>query len=166
MVILGIDPGLNTTGYGVLEMDGETLRMITAGDIRAPKRDAMSVRLSYLHDAVDKLMIRYQPTTLVLEAVFTHNTYVSTAALMAHARGVICQVGQQHKLTLVEYSPARVKKAITGHGNASKDQVAKMVEQWLGTIELKLSEDATDALALAIGFAHMEGKQFSSGASP
>jgi crossover junction endodeoxyribonuclease RuvC len=158
MIVLGVDPGLNTTGYGIMRVESDALRMVAAGEIRLP-REALSVRLTHLHDAIEKLISRFRPTTMVLEAVFTHRTYVSTAALMAHARGVACLVGQQHGLTIVEYSPARVKKALTGNGNASKTQVARMVGQWLGRDDPSLSADATDALALAIAHAHMNGQR-------
>ena len=159
MRILGVDPGLNATGYGVLAVDGARLRMVTAGAICPPKRQPLPSRLEHLHAALSDLITCHRPQMMVLEMVFTHHTYVATAALMAHARGVACLAAQEHGLTLAEYPPARVKKALTGNGNASKAQVARMVGQWLGQKELPPSFDATDALALAIAYVHMDGQR-------
>ena len=158
MVILGIDPGLNITGYGAIEASGQQIRFLAAGDIRPPSRQPLPQRLSFLYDALSQLVARAQPQTIVLEMVFTHSRYVHTAAKMAHARGVACLVAQQHRVTLVEHSPARVKKALTGCGGASKDQVAKMVAQWIGVRDTGWSFDASDALALAIAHVHMQGQ--------
>ena len=159
MVVLGVDPGLNATGYGLMQAEADQLTLITAGDIRPPKREPLTVRLECIHSALSRLISQYRPVTMVLEMVFTHESYVTTAALMAHARGVACLAAQQHGLTLAEYPPARVKKALTGNGNASKAQVARMVGQWLGRDDTSLSSDATDALALAIAHVHMASRR-------
>ena len=158
MRILGIDPGLNVTGYGAIVADGRRLQLITAGDIRPPRRQPLAGRLDYLHQALDALLAQQHPDTVVLEMVFTHQDYVSTAALMAHARGVACLAVQQYGIPLMEYPTARVKQALTGHGAATKQQVARMVAQWLGGGDASWSFDATDALALAIAHAHMQGQ--------
>jgi len=105
------------------------------------------------------LMQRHRPRAVVLEKIFTHHAHVTTAALMAHARGVACLVTQQHGLPLAEYLPTHVKKSLTGSGAASKDQVARMVGQWLNHLEPSWSRDATDALALAIVHAHAQRAQ-------
>ena len=155
MVILGIDPGLGATGYGVVAADGERLRLITAGDIRPRKQDPLAERLEFLHRALAELVTRQQPDVIVLEMLYTHHEHVTTAAMMGHARGVACLVSRQRGLPLVEYPPNRVKKAVTGHGIASKDQVARMVARWIGASDPSWSYDATDALALAVAHAHM-----------
>lgn len=155
MVILGIDPGLNATGYGAVTADGRRLRLVTAGDIRPPSGRPLPERLQHLHRALSELLDRQRPDAVVLEMVFTHERYLNTAARMAHARGVACLAAQQHRVSLIEYPPARVKKALTGRGSATKAQVARMVAQWLGTTDSSWSFDATDALALAIAHAHM-----------
>jgi len=153
MRVLGIDPGLNVTGYGILDSSADP-QVVTAGDIRLPQAKALAERLEILYHKLSEVIRRYHPATMVLEMVFTHERYVSTAARMAHARGVACLAAQEHKMVVAEYPPARVKKALTGNGNASKTQVARMLSQWLGDIETGLSADATDALALA--FAHTQ----------
>jgi crossover junction endodeoxyribonuclease RuvC len=158
MVILGIDPGLNATGYGAIAVEGRLASLITAGDIRPPRGRPLPERLHYLHAALAQILNSQHPDAVVLEMVYTHQSYVNTAALMAHARGVACLATQQQAIPLVEYPPARVKKALTGRGAASKDQVAQMVTQWLGVCDPAWSHDATDALALAIAHAHMVGQ--------
>jgi crossover junction endodeoxyribonuclease RuvC len=102
---------------------------------------------------------QHRPDTAVLEMVFTHQAYVHTASLMAHARGVACLAAREHGVPLVEYPTARVKQAVTGRGGATKEQVARMVAQWLGLREPSWSFDASDALALAIAHVHMAAHQ-------
>jgi len=158
MIILGIDPGLNVTGYGAIAAAGRRLQLLAAGDVRPPRGKPIAERLGYLHAALSELIQRQRPDTIVLEMVFTHQDYVSTAALMAHARGVACLAAQQQGVPLAEYPTARVKKAIAGRGGAGKEQVARMVAQWIGARDAGWSHDATDALALAIAHAHMQGQ--------
>ncbi len=164
MIILGIDPGLNATGYGAITAQGRQLQLITAGEICPPKGQPLPQRLEFLHQALTELVKRQHPDTLVLEMVFTHQRFPSTAALMAHARGVACLVAEQQRVALVEYPPARVKKAVTGAGAAAKAQVARMVGNWIKGCDPRWSFDATDALALAITHAHMGSQRSLAGA--
>ena len=164
MVILGIDPGLNATGYGAIAANGRQLQLITAGEICPPK-GPLSRRLEFLHRALTEIVTRQRPQALVLEMVFTHPRYPNTAALMAHARGVACLIAEQQTVPLIQYPPARVKKAVTGHGAATKDQVARMVGSWIAGCDPGWSFDATDALALAITHAHMGSQQHLAGAA-
>ena len=158
MVILGVDPGLSATGYGAIEADGRGLRLVAAGDIRPSRTRPLADRLDHIHRALSEQVARWHPRTLVIEKLYTHYEHVTTAAMMGHARGVACLVARQHDVECVEYSPNRVKKAVTGHGTASKEQVARMVQQWLGGGEPSWSFDATDALALAIAHAQMQAQ--------
>jgi crossover junction endodeoxyribonuclease RuvC len=153
MIILGIDPGLNATGYGIVDA-APRLRALTAGDIRPARTLPLAERLGIIHDALAALIARHQPDTVILEKIFTHHAHVTTAALMAHARGVACLVAQEHGLAVAEYPSTEVKRSLTGNGHASKDQVARMVGQWLQQRDAAWSVDATDALALAIVHAH------------
>jgi crossover junction endodeoxyribonuclease RuvC len=158
MVILGIDPGLGITGFGVIDAAHDRLQLLAAGDIRPPKQQPLASRLGILHDALADVMVQQQPAVCVLEQLYTHHEHVTTAAMMAHARGVACLVAQQQQVPLVEYPPNRVKKALTGHGIASKEQVAQMVAYWIGRRDPSWSWDVTDALALAIAHAHMQSQ--------
>ena len=155
MVILGVDPGLGATGYGLVAADGSRMRLITAGEIRSPKTLPLAERLERIHVTLAALITRHHPDTVVLEKLFTHHHHVTTAALMAHARGVACLVAQEHVLPLAEYASTQVKQSLTGSGHASKEQVARMVGQWLHETDASWSADATDALALAIVHAHV-----------
>jgi crossover junction endodeoxyribonuclease RuvC len=154
MVILGIDPGLVSTGYGVIDASGSRLRFIAAGDIRPLRTHPLSERLERIHAGLSELIQRHHPETLVLEQLFTHAEHVMTAALMGHARGMACLAAQEHGVLLAEYPPTHVKKSLTGNGHASKEQVARMAGQWLGYSDPSWSSDATDALALAVIHAH------------
>ena len=158
MVILGIDPGLNVTGFGAIVAEERRLTLIIAGDVRPPRGKPLPQRLAFLHEALAEIIARQQPQAVVLETVYTHQRYVSTAAMMAHVRGVACLAAQQHQVPLIEYPPARVKKAVTGRGADSKDKVARMVAEWFGYRDPTWSWDATDALALAIAHAHMQSQ--------
>ena len=155
MVILGIDPGLNRTGYGIIDSAAARLRFIAAGDIRPSRTGTLPARLAVIHDGLYQLIAQFQPHIAVLEQIFTHQAFVNTATLMGHARGAACLAVQEHGLILAEYPPAQVKKSVAGNGAASKDQVARMVGQWLQTSDPAWSADATDALALAIVHAHL-----------
>lgn len=159
MIILGVDPGLNVTGYGIMEALPDHLRLITAGDIRPLRTEPLAQRLGVIHRTLSQLIVRYHPDTVVLEKIFTHYRHVTTATLMAHARGVACLVAQERGLPLAEYPPTQVKKSLTGSGHASKEQVARMVGQWLRQAEESWSADTTDALALAIVHAHIEAQR-------
>ncbi|MBI2884759.1 MAG: crossover junction endodeoxyribonuclease RuvC [Candidatus Omnitrophica bacterium] len=155
MRILGIDPGLNATGYGVIEAEGGALSLVTAGVVRPPARQALGLRLRILHEALTQVLSSQRPVLMVLEALYTHHDYLTTATLMAHARGIVCLAGAQHGVPIVEYFPTHVKKAVTGHGAASKDQVARMVGVWLSMETSTLASDTTDALALAVAHAQL-----------
>ena len=156
MKIMGIDPGLRRTGYGVIDANGRAYALVVAGDIRPPTDGALAKRLDWLHRELTTLLTQHRPETVVVEMLYTHKQHVTTAALMAHARGMACLAAEQHGIPLIEYRPNRVKKSGTGHGTASKDQVARMVAQWLGQSDPAWSFDATDALALAIAHAQMQ----------
>lgn len=156
MIILGIDPGLHATGYGVISASSEGLRLISAGAIHpSSPRVALGRRLQELYDGLREVIATSQPQALALESLYTHHEYLTTAALMAHARGVICLLGAQQGIPLIEYLPTRVKKALTGQGHASKEQVARAVGMWLNVDASAWTSDVTDALALAIAHAQI-----------
>ena len=159
MVIMGVDPGLNATGYGIIDAASPRLSVIIAGDIRPPKQQPLAERLGVIYEELGRLITRFRAQTLVLEKIFTHHNHVTTATLMAHARGVACLAAREHGLPLAEYPPTQVKKSLTGNGAASKEQVARMVGQWLQAADPSWSVDATDALALAIIHAHIALQQ-------
>lgn len=156
MVILGIDPGLTATGYGVLDAEGPSLRVMAAGDLRPSRREPLPERLGVIRAGLAQLIARHRPHVVVLEQLFTHHDHVTTAAMMGHARGAACLAAHDGGVPLAEYPTTQVKRSLTGNGHASKEQVARMVEAWLGGRDRTWSADATDALALAIVHAHLE----------
>ncbi len=158
-VIMGVDPGLRVTGYGIMEAVASALRVITAGDIRPTAGEPLARRLACIHEGLSTLIVRHRPHVVVLEQLFTHHHHVTTAALMAHARGMACLAAEEHGLPVAEYPCTHVKRSLTGSGSASKEQVARMVGQWLRWTEPSWSMDATDALALAIVHAQGEAQR-------
>jgi len=155
MRILGIDPALAVTGYGVIDFSKGKLILLEAGIIKTSAVDAAQRRLDRIYRAVTKLIRDTGPQVMVLEKLYAHYRHPTTAYLLGQARGVICLACEQEGLSLVEYSATRVKKAITGQGLASKNQVQRMVAATLGVSNLPKYTDVTDALALAIAHSYI-----------
>lgn len=156
MRILGIDPGLGITGYGIIEVRSGQFKVLEAGIIKSSSRQALADRLSGLYKSIHQLIQAYQPANLILEKLYSHYKHQMTAIAMAHARGVIALcAGEFAGLDLVNYSAKRIKKAITGNGNASKMQIQRSVQSILNLKRLPQPADVSDALALAIGHAYI-----------
>ena len=150
MRILGIDPGLSITGYGLIEDTGTKIKLIEAGVIRTSSDKAISDRLFKIYDGLSEVIEEFRPEILVLEKVYSHYRHPVTSILMGHARGVVCLLCGKYNLQLINYASTRLKKSIVGEGRASKRQVAGMVKTLLRLKKLPEPEDITDALALAI----------------
>lgn len=155
MIILGIDPGLSFTGYGIVEKEGDRLRPLGFGGITTSPRDSMSSRLDKIYKEVKELIERYGPDLLVLEQLF-FNTNVRSAMVVGQARGGILLAAEHNGLAVEEYTPLQVKQCLVGHGRADKGQVKYMVRTLLCIDEDIGSSHASDALALAICHAHHE----------
>ncbi len=152
--ILGIDPGLGVTGYGVIEAgSGLRCRIVEAGVIRTERARGLPARLQRLYDQLGSVLEDHKPDVAVLEELYTSYEHPLTAIQMGHARGVICLAVALAGIPLVGYTAKRVRKAVTGNGNAGKEQVARMVAHWLGLTRIPKPSDVTDALAGAIGHA-------------
>lgn len=156
MRILGIDPGLDATGYGLIESDDLKLRLIEAGIIRTSHKVAIEIRLRKIHINLIQLIDDHKPEVLVLEKLYSHYKHPVTAMLMGHARGIICLAAGSSNTKLVSYHATRIKKAVVGKGHASKDQVARVVKDLLRLKSIPQPNDITDALACAIGYAYIE----------
>lgn len=154
MVILGIDPALSVTGYGVIDFTGNKFSLIEAGIIATSPKQEVAERLSKIHRMVRQLILDTLPDVLVLEKLYAHYRHPTTAYILGQARGVICLACALEKLPLVEYGATRVKKAVVGKGLASKYQVQRVVASLLGLKQLPKYTDVTDALALAIAHSH------------
>lgn len=151
--ILGVDPGLRTTGYGIVELSGGRTKLVEAGVIQPPADARLEERLWELHAAMDEIVRTLRPDCMVVEELWTAYRNPSTAVLMGHARGVLCLAGGQNGVEVHTLAHALVKRALVGNGAASKEQVKKMVVQLLGLRKTPQPDDVSDALAIAIAFA-------------
>jgi crossover junction endodeoxyribonuclease RuvC len=151
MRILGIDPGLNTTGYGVIEISDRQISLLEGGVIRPGSTDdALEVRLSFLYDGITEVLGRFSPESLAMEELYSHYEHPTTAILMGHARGVICLAAAKSGVPVFSYAATQIKSVLTGSGRASKEQMQMAIVARLGLKELPQPHDIADALAVAI----------------
>jgi len=155
MRILGIDPALTITGYGLIETKNNQLALIEAGIISTSSKELVTRRLEKIHRGIIKLISDTSPDVLVLEKIYAHYRHPTTSYILGQARGVICLAAAIKNIPLAEYAATRVKKAVVGQGLASKMQVQRMVASLLGLTSLPKYTDVTDALALAIAHSYM-----------
>lgn len=150
MKVLGIDPGTAATGFGVVET-GErgSFRLIECGVIRTTPRATLPLRLRQVHEELAGLLARHRPDVLAVEEAF-HAKNVRTTLVLGHARGVILLAGAQAEIAIAEYSPAMIKKTVTGRGAALKPQVGYMVAQLLRLKSPPAPSDAADGVAVAL----------------
>lgn len=148
-IILGIDPGIADTGYGVIKSEGSRLTCLAYGSIKTSAKLDLVSRLEILHQELDKITKKYQPDFAAMEQLF-FNKNVRTALIVGQARGVALLTLKQNKLKIFDYTPSQVKSAVSAYGQASKLQVQKMVKLILNLKELPQPDDAADALAIAI----------------
>jgi crossover junction endodeoxyribonuclease RuvC len=151
MRILGIDPGLRVTGYGVLDKDGQQLRYIASGCIKTPQAE-LPERLKTILDSLGEVIELHQPQQVALEKVFV-NVNPQSTLLLGQARGAAICAAVLAGLPVAEYTALQVKQAVVGNGHAKKEQVQDMVQRLL-RLSGKPSPDAADALACAISHAH------------
>jgi crossover junction endodeoxyribonuclease RuvC len=156
--ILGIDPGLNITGYGVLEVGNGSPRLCEAGIVRGKSRGSLTGRLVEIHDGVAEVIASFQPAAMALEELYSHYKRPRTAILMGHARGVICLAAARAGVPVVHYSATQVKKMLTGSGRASKSQVQRAIQYELGLSQLPEPPDVADALAIALCHCYLKDK--------
>lgn len=154
MVVLGIDPGIGTTGYGVVGEDerGE-VRLVTYGAISTTPGEPMPERLHALYTAVCALLAEHRPESVAVEQLFFGRN-VTTAISVGQARGVVLLAAAQAGLAVYEYKPAEVKQALSGYGNADKRQMQEMVRMLLNLDHIPRPDDAADAVAVAVCHLH------------
>ena len=148
-IILGIDPGIADTGFGVIKVEWGKITCLTYGSIKTPKKTELSDRLETLYQDLDSLLKRYHPDLASVEQLF-FNTNVTTALTVGQARGVALLALKQNKVPIVNFTPSQVKSSVCSYGKAPKLQVQKMVKSILKLEKLPQPDDAADALALAI----------------
>jgi crossover junction endodeoxyribonuclease RuvC len=152
MRIIGLDPGLRATGWGVILAEGNRLSHVAHGTIRTNPDDELAARLRTVHDALTELIAEWQPQSAAVEETFVNKNPSSTLKL-GQVRGVVLLAPAQAGLPVAEYAPTVVKKAVVGTGAADKDQVHAMVRRLLPGVSVT-GADASDALAVAICHAH------------
>jgi len=148
-IILGVDPGIADTGYGLIAEDRGQITCLAYGSIKTSAKLALIDRLEILHQELDRIIKKYRPEAAALEELF-FNKNVRTALIVGQARGVILLTLKQHRLPLMNFTPPQVKQAVAAYGQATKKQVQKMVKLILKLKELPQPDDAADALAIAI----------------
>jgi crossover junction endodeoxyribonuclease RuvC len=152
-IILGVDPGTRISGYGVICIQNNRCIPLDYGCIRPPLRLKLSERYLVIFDSIEELIEKHQPTALVVETQYVHKN-VQSALKLGMARGAVMIAAKKKGLSIFEYAPTVAKRAVVGHGRASKFQVQGMVQRLLKLPCLPQPEDAADALALAICHAH------------
>ena len=165
MIILGIDPGIATLGYGVIEKDERgNFRAVDYGVILTPKEEGLPVRLAMLEEGVQKILEKYRPDEVVMEELFFSKN-ITTGIAVAHARGVALLTCVKACGKLYEYTPMQIKQALTGYGKADKKQIQSVVASMLRLQSIPKPDDAADALGIALchGFSSRFGELFAVG---
>jgi len=157
--VMGVDPGLMATGFGVLEARPGEVAVVDAGVISTSIGQTLEARLNALHAAVHRIIEARRPSLLIVEDLYTEYKFPRTAVLMGHARGVIYLAARQLDVAVLALAPSEVKRAVTGSGSAGKAQVQRAVQTLLGLAGLPRPSHVADALGLAVtGMARLTGR--------
>ena len=149
MVILGIDPGVATVGFGIISEAGSAQKLLRYGALTTPSGIRLALRLTQIHGDVSELIATYRPDAIAVEELF-FNTNLKTAIAVAHGRAAVILAGEEYGVPMYEYTPLQVKKAVVGYGHATKKQMMDMVRRLLSMEHPPKPDDAADALAVAI----------------
>ena len=149
MRILGIDPGLNTTGYGVLDIQDLRPQLVEAGIVRGKTKSSIAARVQEIYSGIVDVIQMLSPEVMALEKLYSHYERPTTAIMMGHARGVICLAAAQANIEVVDYAATQVKKTLTGNGRAPKSQVQLAIQRELSLSAVPEPADVADALAIA-----------------
>lgn len=156
-IILGIDPGTTIMGFGLIRVIGKQMQFMQLNELKLSKYDDHYVRLKHIFERTVELIDSYHPDEIAIEAPFFGKN-VQSMLKLGRAQGVAMAAGLSRQVPITEYSPKKIKMAITGNGNASKEQVAKMLQSVLGLQELPDNLDSTDGLAAAVCHFYNQGK--------
>lgn len=148
--ILGIDPGLNITGYGVIDIAPTGVSIVEAGVVRGKTRGDVPARVLEIHEGITDVITSLKPTVMAMEELYSHYDRPKTAIIMGHARGVLCLAAAQNELPLKHYSATQIKKILTGSGRAPKNQMQDSIRRELGLSDVPEPADVADALAVAL----------------
>ena len=153
--VLGIDPGLNVTGYAVLDSGNRRPRLVEAGVVRGG-HGLLEDRLVKLYDGIAEVIATFHPTQLAIEELYSHYKRPRTAILMGHARGTICLAAGQKRIPVHHYAATQIKKVLTGNGRAPKQQVQLAVCREFSLSEVPEPVDVSDAMAIALCHVHLQ----------
>ncbi len=156
--ILGVDPGLNVTGYGLLDACEGKLKLVEAGVVRGKCRTSLTRRVAEIYDGVTEVIAAMQPSVLALEQLYSHYNRPRTALLMGHARGVICLAGARAGIAVVHYPSTQIKRILTGSGRATKSQMQRAIMHELALLAPPEPPDVADALAIALCHYYLKDK--------
>lgn len=160
--ILGIDPGLATVGFSIVDVEKSKMKLVTCGVISTPAHTSLSSRLDRIFGDMNELISSFSPDVMSIEELF-FNTNITTGIAVAHARGVILLSAYRAGVQVFEYTPLQVKQAVVGYGRAEKNQVIDMVRRILALPAAPKPDDAADAVALAICHARSSTSLLSKG---
>ena len=153
MIILGLDPGLATTGYGIIDVEGNKFSLIKYGTIITSPKDTLSQRIKQIYQECTSLLSIHNPSIVAIESLFfSRNT--KTALIVAQARGILLLCAENYNKPIYEYPPPQIKLGICGYGKATKQQIQYMTKQLLNLTQIPKPDDAADALGIAICHAH------------
>lgn len=147
--ILGVDPGLNITGYGVLQGDGREVRLLEAGVVTSHAKTLAS-RIQNIYAGIQDVLTQYNPESLALEELYSHYKRPMTAILMGHVRGAICLAAAQHGIPVVPYAATKIKRTLTGSGRATKEQMQRAIMVTFHLKSVPNPPDVADAVAIAL----------------
>jgi len=157
--VVGVDPGVTATGFGVLEMQSGGVTVVDAGVISTSATQVLEARLNAIHRAIHRLIEVQKPSLLIVEDLYTEYKFPRTAVLMGHARGVIYLAARQLGVAVLALAPSEVKRAVTGNGSAGKAQVQRAVQTLLGLDRVPRPSHVADALGLAVtGMGRITGR--------
>lgn len=148
--ILGIDPGLNITGYGVVSRAARGPRLVEAGVVRGGSGGELPPRLRKIYRGLQDVVKTFEPSAIAIEQLYSHYERPRTSILMGHARGVICLVAAEFEIPVFDYAATKVKKLLTGNGRAPKLQMQQAIQRELALAKLPEPADVADALAIAL----------------
>jgi crossover junction endodeoxyribonuclease RuvC len=154
-VVLGIDPGLNRTGYAVLEYNNKVSQLREAGVLSTSESEPLGQRLRVIFDGLSEVISEFKPDAMVVENIYSHYSHPQTAVVMGHARGIAFLAAAKNNIPVACYAATRIKKSITGNGRASKIQMQRSIKSIMRLKEAPEPFDVSDAIAVAL--CHIEG---------
>jgi len=150
MLVLGVDPGLAATGYGLVENQGDRNSLVEGGVIRSDNNDSLEKRVGAIYVGMQEILSEFKPNVLAMEDLYSHYKHPKTAIIMGHARGAVLVAAHQHEVPVAHYAATAIKMTLTGNGRARKEQVQHMVFDLLGLTGPIEPFDTSDALAAAL----------------